>query len=386
VTRILLISVEPPWPANHGGRIRTARIAETLGRHLDVTVAFPSDGLDVPDTKVRTAPLPWKPVSQMRTRISARPHLGGHHVLPIRDSLRAIEDEFRPHLVYWSHSYLAAWAGTMLRDVPQIVEFANIEGHRQRNLAESATGLRRLLRQVEAVKGTVWEPRVARKASLCVALTQQDMDLLRGWDSNVCLVPNGVELHPYLPSPESGYVLALASYDYEPNVQAARRIVRDVWPRVMERAPQARLVVGGRRSEALAAEFEATAGVSVIGTLPEVSDAYAGAAVTVAAASAGGGSQLKLTEAFSRGRSVVMSSFSASGLPQGLKDSGTYWVADTPGEFADTIVQALKELPSRHTREFDGWGRCQSLGWDKATEPLIDRIADLLRNSAGSGL
>ncbi len=60
---------------------------------------------------------------------------------------------------------------------------------------------------------------------------------------DVVLAPNGVDVLPYEASPVDGYALAMASYDYEPNVTATRRLVHDVWPKVVAQRPAAKLVV-----------------------------------------------------------------------------------------------------------------------------------------------
>ncbi|MFC0508345.1 glycosyltransferase [Micromonospora costi] len=372
--RVLVVSVEPPWPAHHGGRIRTARVAEALSAHAEVLVTFPEHGERQDDAPVPTRPLPWSPPSAVRTRASGRPHLGGHYLLPVADSLAALHDEFRPDAVYWSHSYLAAWAPAWSRPVPQVVEFANIESRRLRTLVTSANGWQRVARRAEAAKAAYWEPRVAARAALCVALSEPDRAVLSGWTRRVVVAPNGVDVRPYHPSPADGYVLALASYDYEPNVLALRALVRDVWPLVRARLPEARLVVAGRRSEALGHEVAAAPGVTVLGTLDDVAEAYAGAALTVAPATTGGGSQLKLTESMSRGRAVVMSPFAAQGLPDAVRGADAYWVGDGAGPFAEAVVEALRDLPVRHARERAAWHACEALGWPHAVRALVQAV------------
>ncbi|CCH16349.1 glycosyltransferase [Micromonospora lupini] len=382
MTRVLVVTVEPPWPAQHGGRIRTARVAEALSRDAEVLVTFPDHGDRQPDAPVATRPLPWSPPPAVRTRASHRPHLGGHYLAPVTDSLAALSDEFRPDAVYWSHSYLAAWAPPPVRQAPQIVEFANIESRRIATMVGSAHGWQRVARRAEAAKAAFWEPRVAARAALCVALSSPDLDVLRGWGSDVVLVPNGVDLRPYDPSPPDGYVLALASYDYEPNVRALRTFLRDTWPLVRAALPVAQLVVAGRRSEALRQEFADVPGVVVLGTLDDVADAYAGAALTVAPATTGGGAQLKLTESMSRGRYVVMSSFAAQGLPAAVRGADSHQVADDPHSFAGAVVDALRDPSARHARELAGWQRCTTLGWPETVRDLAAAISVLATRKA----
>ncbi|MFC3504752.1 glycosyltransferase [Micromonospora krabiensis] len=382
--RVLVVSVEPPWPAQHGGRIRTARVAEALSSHAEVLVTFPDHGTREPDAPVATRPLAWAAPSAVRTRASGRPHLGGHYLLPVADALDAVCAEFRPDAVYWSHSYLAAWAPPETSRAPQVVEFANIESRRLQTLVSSAQGWQRMARRAEATKAAYWEPRLAARAALCVALSTPDADVLSGWTRDVVVAPNGVDVWPYHPSPENGYVLALASYDYEPNVVALRTLVRDIWPLVRAAWPSARLVVAGRRSEALGPEFDGVPGLRVLGTLADVADAYAGAALTVAPATTGGGSQLKLTESMSRGRSVVMSTFAANGLPAALRGADAYQVADDLDTFAKAVVDGLRDPAARHAREQAGWRRCADLGWPEAVRDLVGGIAALAERTATS--
>ncbi|RIV36763.1 glycosyltransferase [Micromonospora radicis] len=382
MSRVLLVTVEPPWPAEHGGRIRTARVAEAMSRQLDVLVTFPDHGVRQSAPPVATRPLPWSAPSARRTRGSGRPHLGGHYLAPVADRLDALCDEFRPDAIYWSHSYLAAWAPAGFHRLPNVVEFANIESRRLRSLVTSGRGWQRLARRVEAAKADHWEPRVAARAACCVALSRPDLALLHEWTSDVVFAPNGVEIGPYHPSPPDGYVLALASYDYEPNVAALRTLVRDAWPLVRAESPTARLVIAGRRSEALTEEFAAVAGVTVIGTLDDVAQVYADAVVTVAPATTGGGAQLKLTESMSRGRSVVMSPFAARGLPDAVRGADAYWVAGDPRSFAMAVVDAVRNLPVRHARERTGWQCCAALDWSRTVGPAVDAVADL----AGRGV
>jgi glycosyltransferase involved in cell wall biosynthesis len=382
VSRVLVVTVEPPWPAQHGGRLRTARVAQAMARNLDVLVTFPDHGSREPSPDVACRPLPWAPVSALRTRGSLRPHLGGHYVLPIQPALVDLCREFRPDVLYWSHSYLAAWTPHELRRIDPVVEFANIEQQRLRTLVGSARGGQRAARLLEATKARAWEPQVSRAAALCVALSAADAHTLHGWGAEVVLAPNGVEIVPYQPSPIDGYALAMASYDYEPNATAVRALVRDVWPLVRRELPTARLVVAGRGSESLRPELNGADGVHVTGTVDDVSTVYAGAACSLAPATTGGGAQLKLTESASRGRGVVMTPFAATGLPDALRGCGAYRTAEWGPPFAAAVVASLREVDRRHAEERAGWQLCQSLSWANAVHPVIEAISRLTSEQA----
>ena len=136
-------------------------------------------------------------------------------------------------------------------------------------------------------------------------------------------------------------------------------------------------MVAGRGSEAFRGEFEAVTGVIVAGTVADVAEVYAGAAVALAPATTGGGSQLKLTEALSRGRCVVTTPFGVSGLPGALSESSGYQVAVAGPEFAEAIVGAMTDPAARHDRENDAWQRCQALSWLRTVQPAAEAVRRL---------
>jgi glycosyltransferase involved in cell wall biosynthesis len=373
VTRVLVVSVEQPWPEQHGGRLRTARVATALAESCEVAVAFPAKVAGETPAPIRVHPLPWHPVGGIPTRVSLRPHLGGQHLAPVLPALLRLVDDCAPDFIYWSHSYLAAWG---LRPMPKfrhIVEFANIETDRLATLAASARGIKRAVRLSEQVKARRWEPAVARRADICVALSEGDAERLSSWGGRTVFFPNGVDTVGYTPSPADGYILALASYDYEPNIQAIEEFVRHSWPVVLHRIPHARLVIAGRNSEALP-EGVRVPGVEILGTLERVDEIYAGAALSLTPAVLGGGAQLKVTESLCRGRVIVASPYSSRCVPTELRETGACAVADGPAAYAAAIAATLDGVAARHVAERHAWQVLQELSWARRAKSLLDAM------------
>src|SRR5205823_916826 len=154
---------------------------------------------------------------RMWRRIGAGPWLGRHVLLAAR---RDLVDVFRceaPDLIYWTHSYLAAFAPPELLSVPSVVEFPNIERLRWRSTASVRKGPLRLAHTYEYAKADRWEPRVARQAALAVALTPEDAAVLRRDGANTVVAPNGVEARGSDISGSGSTVLAVGSWNYPPN-------------------------------------------------------------------------------------------------------------------------------------------------------------------------
>jgi hypothetical protein len=385
VSRILVVSVESPWPQHHGGRIRTANIAAALAVDHEVTVTYPvGTAQDVrQEGALQLRPLGPGTSRRHLTRLSRRPHLGGHQLRPVLGELERLLEQCRPAVVYWSHSYLAAWGMPLTRHVPNVVEFANIESARLRTLVGGARGLRRWLRRAEAAKSVGWEPAVARDAALCVALSTDDHRQLEAWGGDAITVANGIRTRAYQRSPSGGHVLAMASYDYGPNREAIIAFVKDVWPVVRAAHPAARLVIAGRGSEELGA-LRRVGGVEIGGTVADVADCYGPAAVTLAPAVTGGGAQLKITESFSFGRCCVGSTFSAASVPAELRGTTAYRGADSAAEYAGALARYLEEPEHRWMSEEAAWTGVQAMTWESRSRPLLDRIASLAPPALGS--
>jgi hypothetical protein len=356
--RTLVVSVEPLWPEVHGGRLRTARLAEALSRAgHQVTVAAPSQG-------ERTAAPPgistidlgqWSAgtSAKLRASFSAGPRLGVLAVGSQARLLQRLAADF--DVVVWAHSYLAAAAGPLAGPVG-VIDVANVEMDRFRSMAANASFLARLPRRWEAVKALRWEPAAWRTADVCITLNAADAACVRtavdGTATRVVLGANGVDSHPYVPSPVSPVVALVASYRYPPNVDAARWVLEQVWPKVASVVTDARLVLAGRDAAgAFVGSVAPGSNVEFVSDFDDPRAVHAAVSVVLAPVRFGGGTQLKVSEALSHHRVVVASPYSASATPPTAAGTGAVVVADTADEWSATVSRLLLDTEQRHHLE-----------------------------------
>jgi glycosyltransferase involved in cell wall biosynthesis len=100
---------------------------------------------------------------------------------------------------------------------------------------------------------------------------------------------------------------------YRPNVEAVIRLASGVLPVVRRRHPAARLRVVGDYGAEIAA-LAAVPGVEIVGRVDHVRDELLGAHVTAVPMISGGGTRIKIIEAFAHGLPVVSSTVGAEGL------------------------------------------------------------------------
>ncbi len=144
------------------------------------------------------------------------------------------------------------------------------------------------------------------------------------------------------PEPAAIFV---ANFAYEPNRNALRFLLEEVYPRVWARLPEARLlVVGGGLNTGPRGDSRAREGhdprVLTLGFVDDLADVYGKARCAVVPLLQGGGSPLKLVEAFAYGLPVIATARAVAGLEV---DPGVdCLVAEGADAFAETLVGVLR--------------------------------------------
>ena len=163
----------------------------------------------------------------------------------------------------------------------------------------------------------------------------------------IAIIPNGVDAAAYAPRPPSAIEPARLIYNgsptYGPNRDAVLWLVQNVLPRLQEHEPEARLFVTGRYGKSDAALFAPFGdAVQLTGFVPDIRPEIAKAAICVVPLQQGGGTRLKILEAWASGVPVVSTTIGARGLDGAT--TGTHFLcADTPADFADAVSRLLRE-------------------------------------------
>jgi glycosyltransferase involved in cell wall biosynthesis len=168
--------------------------------------------------------------------------------------------------------------------------------------------------------------------------------------ARLVVVPSGMdERHAAMaPNPGiDGTALLVANFGYGPNARGTEWLLRSVWPDVRRRIPTAALwLVGGRLPHGLAQLAAARPGVEVMGQVADLAPLLRDAAVVVAPLLEGGGTRLKIVEAWSQGKAVVTTTKGIEGLP---RSESAVAVVDAAPAFADRLHELLTDAARRRT-------------------------------------
>jgi len=147
-------------------------------------------------------------------------------------------------------------------------------------------------------------------------------------------------LRSHVPAaPESGTVLLVSYLARDENNVAALWVLREVWPQVSARLPQARLrLVGGGASDELQRAAADQDSVELAGFVEDLEGEYEAAAACLVPVLQGAGVKFKTIEALLHGVPTVTTSVGAEGV--GPADLFTA-LTDRPDELARALVKIL---------------------------------------------
>lgn len=202
------------------------------------------------------------------------------------------------------------------------------------------------LRQPGAHLMRVREEELLGKGTLLVAIHDKDAAVCRELApaSRVCTVPIGLTINDDLPArdPQGCRVLFVGSAAQH-NISGLHWFLTEVWPKLVQLAPCARLTLCGRVGGSLS---RLPAGVEDLGLVRDIAPIYADAAVVIVPLVEGSGLKIKLIEALAAGRPVVTSPIGLQGV-EFLVEIGACRRANSATEFARAIAELLQSPDAR---------------------------------------
>jgi glycosyltransferase involved in cell wall biosynthesis len=183
-----------------------------------------------------------------------------------------------------------------------------------------------------------------------VMMSEVDAGRLRAIAGSVAtlVVPNGTDTEYFRPNGTksvAGRVAFVGPTHSFPNRDAVDFLVQEIWPRIhaADRATSLRLI--GRNAPGDQARYAAEAGVIPLGHVADVRPALAEASCCVVPIRVGGGTRLKILDAWAMGKAVVSTSLGCEGLD--AVDGDNILIRDTPMAMADGVAQVLGDRQLR---------------------------------------
>jgi glycosyltransferase involved in cell wall biosynthesis len=333
-------------PALRSGRdVRTYGVARALAVNGPLTVLYVRFGAETPDEAYEAIPgIQLREVIPSRGRSRLRAYA--------RARLRGVPDGFargvsaelaasaarlasapgRARVIADGPTAAAALA-SLAGKRPVIYNAHNLESGFRHELGEERKSLRGL---------TSFERRLLRRSAESWMVSHADMRAAHELcpSAELRLVPNVVDVAAIEPAQGNGEPVAIfvANFAYEPNRTALRFLLEDVLPRVWTQLADARLVLVGAGLEQPPSDDSR---VHALGFVDDLAGVYAQARCAVVPLLHGGGSPLKLIEAFAYGLPVIATPRAVAGLD--VHEGVDCLVAEDAPAFADALMRVLRD-------------------------------------------
>jgi sugar transferase (PEP-CTERM/EpsH1 system associated) len=394
--RVLFLSPRIPWPLDSGGKIRTYYLLRALARHHQVRVltfgdASETEGLRaVRELGASCERFSWpgrlgELVRKVRGLVGPVPYtIWKYQSAALRRRALELCRARAVDVVHCDHLHMATY-GALCR-LPYVVDQHNVEFVIWERFARDPHEpiFRRLLFWQQGLWLKQLERDLCTRASKVLVCSRVDegnmLQLIgRAPGRETRVVPNGVDVEYFSANGPAegpgGHLFFTGSMDWAPNQNAVLSFLDVMWPEIRRQLPGLAFYVVGRHPGPDLRARHGADGIHVTGTVADVRPYMRGAVALVVPMRVGGGTRLKILEAFAARVPVISTAVGAEGID--AEDGVHYLRAESAGEFAAAIrrLQADPALAASLTEA--GYQLVeQRYSWDVVGEELARSYAE----------
>jgi len=392
---ILIIAQRCPFPPNKGEKIRTfhhLKFLKEQGRQIYLAAPYEqqselADFAILKDQYCQTvvyAKLRHK-VLRMLTGLLTGKALSVtnfyHKALQSKIDNLLENNDF--DAVYCSASSVAEYVFnskviTKLSKKPRLImDFMDVDSDKWTQYVSQSSWPLSLIYKREANLIANFENKIASSFDHCILITQAEIDLfhnIHGADFKINAIENGLDTDvffpPLLPREIKHPKLLFAGVmDYAPNIDAVMWFIKQVWPSVIAKWPQATFCIAGMNPVDKIKKLGELQGVEITGFVDDIKPYFDGANIFVAPFRLARGVQNKVLQAFASGLPVIATSMGAEGVK--CSDNHDIMIANT----LDDYIHCLNVLITNQAKYMEISHNALTLihdyyAWDSVLKPL----------------
>lgn len=284
-------------------------------------------------------------------------------------------DTMKQYDLVWVHGVAVADGFGIQRWPNSVLDIDDIPSQYYRSLLNQAQGFLPRLRW----RRQVWIRRrheatlSARFNAVCICSEPDRQQLAPA--KNYFVLPNGFDApageplrEPATP-PRVGFI---GTFGYQPNVEGVRWFAENVWPLVRQKIPDARLRLSGAHSAKQ--NWQQYPNVDVLGWVADAAAEMATWSLSIVPVFVGGGTRVKIAEAFSRKCPLVSTTLGAYGYD--VTHNQELLLADSPAAFAASCLSILEDPAQGRRLAEKGWKKFnEHWTWEKQTGRIQEIVA-----------
>lgn len=400
---VLFLTPEPPYPLHGGGAFRIASLLHYFARFAQVDLLLISDSgrpAGIPAGLVRSQyviPLPrHSRATAARYLRNARRAIQG--VPPLIDRVAGLDGAIRQAIGgrrydlgvvehFWCAPYVDLLK-TCCRET--VLDMHNVESVLHQRCAAVSRGAVAAGHRRFGAASRKLERALLPRYGAVLAASEEDARTVRAIapSTTVKVYPNAIPWVEMPHSAEKPRVVFSGNFEYHPNIDGVAFLVREIWPRIREKARQAgsdvRLRLVGRGDSFMRHLLPGgDTGIEVTGPVEDARAEIAQAQVVVVPVRTGSGTRIKILEAWAAGKAVVSTPLGAEGL--GSQDGRNIVLEADAERFADRVVSLLSDTAARQRLGGEGRRMFEDHYTWEVVWKLLDFDAQITRLAGLSG-
>ena len=359
--KILLICNKSPYPPREGGPIAINMMVEGLlqaGHRVKVLAMntnkyfvrsedIPIDYLAKTGIEFINVDLRIKWVKALANLITNRSyHIERFisHVFRTRLIEILKKDEF--DIIQFEMLYTTPYLDTARKysKARMIFRAHNIEHLIWERIAETSSGLPKKFYLHHLVKTLKkYELSVIPRFDGIAAITENDAEFFRNYNSQVIAIPFGIDLTDYpVPIAYQGPVslFSIGAMNWIPNAEGIRWFLENVWPDIHKQFPLLKYHIAGREMPSWMQEFKYE-NVVIEGEVADAMEFMHQHTIMIVPLFSGSGIRIKIIEGMASGKTIISTTIGAEGI--GYRNRENILIADQPCEFFEMISVCIDD-------------------------------------------
>ncbi|MFT4521243.1 MAG: glycosyltransferase involved in cell wall biosynthesis [Bacteroidia bacterium] len=186
-----------------------------------------------------------------------------------------------------------------------------------------------------------------------VPVTPDDAELFKKMGCIIPIFPSpaGIDINKWKPNYEQEQALTsfhMGSLEWLPNLEAVEWLLSDIWPKVLEVEPKAKLFIAGKHTPARLQKAHHP-GVVMMGEVGNAQTFISDKSLSLVPLKSGSGIRLKILESMSAGKLVISTSIGAQGID--YTDQLNIVIADTTENFSNAILGAMRSTKTKKIKQ-----------------------------------
>ena len=386
-----------PFGASYGAKVRVLNIGRLLNRigkvSLVIVRPFPVDEESLNRTRQEfdLKRIVYLNPNSLRNPVDRIRHRIRHELDPSylktegieacesdREAMLRMIDEYD---VIWVHTLRVANALQIFRWPHTVIDIDDIRSRFYASVAKSEAAI--FKRVLSYRRSFLWRRRerlLKKRFSLISVCSENDRQYLGG-GHRIHVIPNGfsppAKLLNHAPSfpARLGFI---GSFLWMPNRVGVEWFIRDVWPLIKRDAPDIKLRLIGKGSN----ENYPSMGPDIdgLGYVEDITEEVATWSAMIVPVTVGGGTRVKIAEAFSRKCPIVSTTLGAFGYQ--VLNGEDLLIADKAQDFASACVLLLKNTELGSKISENAWKKfLKNWTWDSIGTSVSKAVRDCLSRS-----